>query len=136
MVEKELKPVALKSKEYYRGITSIKFTPVEIKDFSDKLAYKKGDVRVKKRLFGKPRYITVTEDLYRSNGSLVNAKDFLYGHWSTHYNEEKKIFYYPAEVGICVHGKCEFHKFETNEEAELFIKDLRAKCAKCGNELL
>ena len=136
MIEKELKPMALKSREYYRSITSINFEPVEIKDYSNKLVYRKGDTMIKKRLFRKPKVITVTEDLYKDDGCLVNAKELLKSHWTIRYNEEKGIFYRPAEVTVHSKELTKSHKFNSNEEAEAFIKGLKEKCAKCGNELL
>ena len=107
MVQRESKPTVLKSREYYRGIKSIEFEPLKIKDFSDQLVYRKGDIRTEKRLFKKPKYITVTEDLYKYNGHLVNTKELLNAYWCVKYNEEKE-----------------------------FVKYLKEKCAKCGNELL
>ena len=137
MVQRESKPTVLKSREYYRGIKSIEFEPLKIKDFSDKLVYRKGDIRTEKRFFKKPKYITVTEDLYKYDGHLVNAKELLNTYcWSIKYNEEKDFFYYPAEVLIRFDDRNVCHKFDTDEEAEEFVKYLREKCAKCGNELL
>ena len=136
MTQRESKPTVLKSREYYRGIKSIEFEPLKIKDFSDKLVYRKGDIITKKRLFKKPKYITVTEDLYKCNGNLVNAKELLNTYWYVKYNEEKDFFYYPAEVTIHFDDRGACHKFDTNEEAEEFVKYLKEKCAKCGNELL
>jgi hypothetical protein len=129
--------MALKSREYYRKITSIEFEPLRLKDFSDILVYKKGSIRKKKRLFRKPKYITVTEDLYDDGYSLVNVKGLLNTYnYNIRYNEEKKFFYYPSKVTIRSTAGDTYHKFDTDEEANAFINDLKDKCKKCGNELL
>ena len=136
MIEKELKPMILKSREYYRSITTIDFEPVEIKDFSDKLVYKKGDTMIKRRLFHKHKILEVTEDLYKIGNDIVNANELLQSYWTIRYNKDKNIFYCPAEVTIFSKENKNCHKFDTNEEAEDFIRDLREKCKRCGNELI
>jgi hypothetical protein len=137
MVENNSKPFALKSREYYRKVSSINFTPLKVRDFSDKLVHRKGDIMTKKRLFRKPKVITISEDLYNFCGELVNAKNYAKCFCAIRFCEERNIFYYPAEVEInLIGGGKNTLKFDTNDEARECIRDLKEKCSKCGNELL
>ena len=140
MIPEKLENLSCKSKEYYKSITSIDVTPVEIRDLSSYLIHKKGDKIIKKRLFRKPKVITVTEDLYKVNDSPpYTAKELVrYYFYAIRYNAKKDIFYVPGEVEISFSSKkeSECHKFDTDEKLKTFVSDLIDKCKKSGNDLL
>lgn len=127
-----------KSKEYYKSIRSIKVEPLKVRDLSKYLVRKKGDVITKKRFFRTPKITIITEDLYKCHeGALCDAKSFANSYFfNTLYNEEGGFFYSPAMVTVNFEKRNDVYKFDTNEEMENFVRDLKSKCEKCDNELL
>lgn len=129
MIE-EKKPYSLNSKSHYMTIQQINFYPLrEVKPYK-----RKGEIE--SFLFWKKEY---KEDLYFSYetcGDLL-TKEKLLQKFGDDYCLQDGIIYKKATVEIIYEKVCsDYHKFKSNKEAETFIKELKAKCEKCGNFLL
>jgi hypothetical protein len=137
----------LKSVSYYSSITGVKLIPKTIVKPNKKLIYKKGDfISGKKRWFKRNVEIKYAEtDLY--DGSWYDRDGSKHKNLLTpaqcalsedlHYDEEKNEFYKKPIVKIeFVSSSAEKKLFDTDEEALLFVNELKLKCAKCNNELL
>ena len=138
--EMEKKEYTVFSSTFYNSITSVDFYPRE--DLAIKPAKKKGDYEViKKGWLRKPVAKKIEDDLYNYGSrcqrpTLLTAEE--YARYSClKYDANKKIFYRQARVIINYGGKKYItERFDTTEEAEQFMQNLRTKCSTLGNKLL
>lgn len=134
----------LKSKKYYTSIIGLDFHPVEHVSVPEP-KFRKGDVVSKRKfLFKKPEIKYAETDLYEDiwydweggrNKSLYDPITYARRN-GAHYDKETGEFYRPAKVIIKFEKNEETKSFIFDADALDFIKDLKEKCKKCGNELL
>ena len=134
----------LKSKKYYSSITGLDFIPREHLEVG-KPKFKKGEViSCKKFLFAKPRIKYAETDLYEKvyhdyDGNLCKIQyspNKYASSMGARYCQETGEFYKEARVVVRFEGDTETIYFTYDKDALDFIKDLKEKCKKCGNELL
>lgn len=137
----------LKSASYYLSIVGVNFMPKKVVKPLKKLAYKKGDI-----IPGKKHWFRKNEEEKRAETDLY---DDSWADWEGYmhkrlitpaqyaqreflcYNESTNEFYSRPMVKIeFANGNTKNLSFDSDAEALLFIDDLKAKCAKCNNELL
>jgi len=107
--------------------------------------YKKGDIVSKRKFpFVKPKIKYAETDLYEMvwsdwegsyYKSLLSPKEYA-RKCGAHYDEKTGDFYRTARVVIKFEKNDETKCFTSNDEAFNFMRDLKEKCKKCGNELL
>ena len=119
-----------KSKEYYRKITEIKYTPC-IENEHVYLAHPKGEVKEVK-LFGLTLYRKVyREDVYhRANSAIDLEEDDFYKSFA-----KNNRIYSKARVYITSGGNEEEYLFDDDEKAKKFVVSIIEECRLCGNDL-
>jgi hypothetical protein len=122
---------------YYKSITGLWITPREL--FTRvKPKYKKGELIRRFRLFGHTFSETYAKsDMYESyyTSDLVDAET--YAKERNLLIDELGNMFVKAEVKIEKNGYSdEYHHFNTDEEAQMFVNNIIGNCKLCGNELL
>lgn len=132
---KQYSNIKLKSVEWYKSIKSIEFEPLEdlelikVHNKGDKIFFKfLGIFPIKIGEYSENRYTT------KSNRDDSYTLDYLLKH---HYNvvyRDLKL-YQKAVVRVNKDNSYPRFYFDTNEEAEKFLEELKEKCEKCQNKL-
>jgi hypothetical protein len=132
---KQYSNIKLKSAEWYKSIKAIEFTPLEdlelikVHNKNEKMFFKfLGIFPIKIGEYSENTYTT------KSNRSESHTLDYILRNYYNVVYRNLKL-YRKAFVKVYPKDGSSYFYFDTNEEAEEFLEDLKEKCGKCQNKL-
>lgn len=140
----DIKKCSLDSDTFYKSIVRVEFRPVEkVTSTYHKPKYKKGDVIYKRNLFtGFKKKIkkVFTEDTWMKTayGEFIGwANIHEYADWNGMLVVDGNLCWKPwIQIETINKGNNRTIKFENNDDAIKYMREIKEKCKICGNNLL